>query len=164
VSTDRDLSDFERTIVANVREHGCHINFVSDPERNQPDFAYSVGFPETLGQPEVIVFGLPVEVMQFMINETFRKCQAGFRLEDGIELDGLLDGHICVVGAVSPDYITPDYFNSAIWFRRYTTGEEMDAAAQIIWPGVDDGLFPWDDGCADIVRNLQPCLIGEPDA
>lgn len=151
---------FEQKIIANVREHGCHITLVSDPDGDVPPFAYSVGFPETLGQPEVIVFGLPADVMRFVINETMRKCREGFRLEDGAELDGLLDGHVCVACAVAPEYLTRDYFNSAMWFRRHVAGEEMDAAFQIVWPGVEDGLFPWDDGCADVVRDLQPCLIG----
>lgn len=150
----------EQKIIANVRDHGCHINLVSDPDGNTPTFAYSVGFPETLGQPEVILFGLPDDVMRFAINETMRKCREGFRLDDGAEIDGLLDGHVCVACTVAPEYLTQDYFASAMWFRQLTTGEKMDAAFQIVWPGVDDGLFPWDDGCADVVRDLQPCLIG----
>ena len=157
----RDNSALEQKIIANVREHGCHINYVFDPDGDMPGFAYSVGFQETLGQPEVIVFGLPADVMRFMINETMRQCRAGLRLDHGVELQGLLDGHSCVVCEVSPENIKPDFFNSAMWFRRHVTGEEMEAAFQIIWPGVDDGLYPWDDDCEDIVRNLQPCLIGE---
>ena len=146
----RDNNAFEQKIIANVRDHGCHINYVFDPDGDMPGFAYSV-----------IVFGLPADVMRFMINETMRQCRAGLRLDHGVELQGLLDGHSCVVCGVSPENIKSEFFNSAMWFRRHVTGEEMDAAFQIIWPGVDDGLYPWDDDCEDVVRNLQPCLIAE---
>lgn len=157
----RDDSAFEQKIIANVREHGCHINYVFDPDGDMPAYAYSVGFHETVQQPEVIVFGLPRDVMQFMINETLRKCRAGFQLEDGVELHGLLEGHYCIASPVSPENITRDFFSSAMWFRRHVTGEELTKAFQIIWPGAEDGLFPWDDGCSDVVRDLQPCMSGE---
>jgi Domain of unknown function (DUF4262) len=156
-----DLSDFERKILDNVRNHGCHINYVADPEGEQPSFGYSVGFPETVGQPEVIVFGLSGELLQGMINALYRQCRDGLKLEDGLFVSGLLEGHECVLERVATHNIVPDYFNSAMWFRHYTTGEAMDAAYQIIWPGAQDGLFPWDEGASDQVRLLQPPLSSE---
>lgn len=158
--SDRGLSDYERKIIANVREHGCHIAYVFDPDGDMPSYAYSVGFPETVQQPEVIVFGLSVDIMTFIINQTMRQCREGLLLEDGVELTGLLEGHRCIVCEVSQENITPDFFNSAMWFRR-KAGEEMREAFQIVWPGAEDGLFPWEDGCSDIVRNLQPDMGGE---
>ena len=150
---------FERRIVENVRTHGCHVNFVFDPDGEQPDFAYSVGFPETIKQPEVIVFGLPQHVMHHMVNETYRQCRGGLTLEDGTEITGLLEGHRCVALAIPRENIDREHFNSAMWFRRLTTGEEMDSAFQIVWPGAQDGLFPWDEGCSEIVSSLQPALF-----
>lgn len=159
--TPRDDSAFEQKIIANVREHGCHINYVFDPDGEMPAYAYSVGFQETVGQPEVIVFGLSMDVMKFMINQTLQQCREGLLLEDGAELNGLLEGHRCIVCEVSPANITREFFNSAIWFRNHVAGEEMDAAFQIVWPGAKDGLFPWEEGCSDIVQNLQPNMSGE---
>jgi hypothetical protein len=156
--TPAEETAFEQNIIANVRKHGCHINYVFDPDGDEPGFAYSVGFPETIGQPEVITFGLPMNVMQFMINETLRQCRAGLRLADGLEISGLLEGHVCVLLEIPHGNITRDYFNSAMWFRRHVAGEEMDAAFQIVWPGAQDGLFPWDEGCAEEVIALQPPL------
>ena len=151
-------SPFEQQILDNVREHGCHINCVFDSEGDEPCFAYSVGFPETVGQPEVLVFGLPTDIMEFVINETLRQCRAGLKLKDGLEISGLLEGHVCVALQIPASNITADYFNSAMWFRRYVTEEDMDAAFQIVWPGAEDGLFPWDEGCSEAVRALQPPL------
>jgi hypothetical protein len=159
--TRTDPTDFEREIVANVREHGCHINYIFDPNEDTPAFAYSVGFPETIDQPEIIVFGLPMDMMKFIINETMRKCREGLRLEDGLEIPGLLAGHVCMALEIPCANITREYFNSAMWFRRHVAGEEMDAAFQIVWPGAQDGLFPWDDGCSEIVRWSQPPLATE---
>ena len=151
-------TQFEQSIVDHVRDYGCHINYVFDREVDQPAFAYSVGFPKTAGQPEVIVFGLPQKVMHFMINETLYQCVNGLRLEDWTEITGLLEGHRCIARAIPAERITREYFNSALWYFRTTTGEVLTEAVQLVWPSAQNGLFPWDEGCADDVRDLQPPL------
>ena len=154
-------TEFEQRIIANVREHGCHINVVgADPESDMPNFAYSVGFVESVGQPEVIVFGLPTQIMAAMINDTLHQCRAGLQLEDWTVVNGLLDGHRCIARAVAPELITPEHFNSALWYLRTTTGQVLTKAVQLVWPGADDGLFPWDEGCNDEVGYWQPPLYG----
>ena len=153
-----DLTAYEQRILQNVREHGCHITYVFDPDSDAPSFAYSAGFPETVAQPEVIIFGLTREIMHFMINELHHQCSNGLMLADGTELRGLLEGHRCIARAVPARAIEIEYFNSAMWLKRITSGEDMTSAIQVVWPGAVDGLFPWDDGCASDVRDLQPAL------
>ena len=154
----RPLDDFEETIVANVRDHGCHINFVAGTKDEPPIFGYSVGFPETVDQPEIIIFGLSSELTAWMINETLRQCCTGLELHDGAQVEGLLEGHICVARTVCDEFIVPDYLNSAIWYHHYRTGEKLDRVVQLVWPGADDGLFPWDPGCKPNVSYWQPAL------
>lgn len=151
-------NDFERKIIDNVAAHGCHINFVFDPEGDEPSFAYSVGFEHTVGKPEVIVFGLPNEIIQPMINIILRLCKEGLVMNDWTQVDGLLDGHRCFARNVIPEFIVPEYFNSAIWYHRSRTGEQLSRAVQIVWPGAVDGLFPWDEACDAGVRDWQPAL------
>lgn len=157
VQKPRKDTRYEREILQNVEEHGCHITLVFDPDGNDPSYAYSAGFPKTVGQPDLIVFGLPNEVMQFMINETLDQCREGLQLKDWTRIEGLLEGHHCIARAVTPHHIVRDYFNSAMWLRD-RLGGEMNEAIQIVWPGSVNGLFPWDSGCADEVRACQPAL------
>jgi len=154
----RELTDFEKRIIENVRAYGCQINSVFDPDGNEPGFSYSVGFWETVNQPEVIVFGLSNDMHQFMINETLRKCRDGLELCDGIVVDGLLEDHSVIARSVHPTNMVPEYFNSAIWYRRHRGAEGVPSAVQLVWPGAVDRLFPWDDGCSERVRELQPPL------
>jgi len=151
------LTEYEQSILDNVERTGCHVTVVFDPEDNDPGFAYSVGFSDTVGQPEVIVFGLPTEMMGFMINETLRKCRSGMHMADGAVVEGLLKGHVCVTRTVAPENIDRDHFNSAMWYQR-RSGAQMSEAFQIVWPGARDGLFPWDEGCSESVREAQPAL------
>jgi Domain of unknown function (DUF4262) len=152
------LDDFESRIVANVERHGCHVNFVFDPDDETPDFAYSVGFPATIDQPDVIIFGLPQEVMHFAVNQTLRLCKEGLKLAEWAEIRGLLDGHSVIARSVHQSRIEPEYFNSAMWFYYHCFGHRMDRAFQLVWPGAVDGLLPWDTGCAAQVIELQPAL------
>jgi hypothetical protein len=152
------LEPFEEEIIANVRDFGCHINYVADPSGEPPIFGYSVGFLETVGQPEVIIFGLSSKMTAFMINELLRRCREGLQLEDRTQVDELLVDHICVARTVCSRFIVPEYLNSAIWYHRHRTGEQLDRVAQLVWPGAIDGLFPWDPGCDPIVVDNQPAL------
>ena len=155
-------SDFEARIITNVEQHGCSINVVSDPDGDAPAFAYSIGFPKSVGQPEVIVFGLSSDMMQYMINETRRQCaEEGLKLEDGTVIGGLLQGFHCILRPVPKDRIEVEYFNSAMWYRRAVMHEQMDGAFQIFWPGASDGLFPWDEGADPYVVRLQSQLLEE---
>ncbi|WP_309603405.1 DUF4262 domain-containing protein [Sphingomonas sp.] len=153
-------SEFEAKIIANVDQHGCSINVVSDPDGDDPAFAYSIGFPTSVSQPEVIVFGLSSDLMQSMINETQRQCsEDALTLQDGAVIAGLLEGFNCVLRAVPEDAIDAEHFNSAIWYRRVIMGEKMDRAFQIFWPGASDGLFPWDEAADPHVVRLQSELL-----
>jgi hypothetical protein len=152
-----DNAAFEQDIIGNVDRTGCHINYVSAKE-GDPDFAYSVGFWKSVGQPEVIVFGLGHSLLPSMINETLRQCREGLQLRDGVVVSGLLNNHDVVVRAVHPGHIEREYLNSAIWFHDTHGGQNELEAVQLVWPGAADGLFPWDDGCNQRVRDLQPAL------
>lgn len=170
-----DWDDFqdEQQILENIEEFGCHITIVAPPEEGDEDFiaemdqddddedetfAYSVGFPRTVGQPDVIVFGFSTELSAAVINGVLGMCREGFVMEDWKEVDGLLKGHRCILREVEPEYLDPYYFNSAIWFSEHEMDTKFTRAIQIVWPGVDDGLYPWDKGCSDAVRDLQTPL------
>jgi hypothetical protein len=180
---DWDVTGHEQQILDNIEEFGCHITVVSPPDDDDTEedefddgfvdqidvdiddedesddrFAYSVGFTRTVKQPEVIVFGFSTELSAAVINGLLDMCREGLVMEDWKEIDGLLKGHNCVLREVEPECIVPYYFNSAIWFAEQETGHELTRAMQLVWPGVDDGLFPWDKGCSELVSDLQPPL------
>lgn len=158
VSADKDLNPYEQNIVYNVREYGCHINFVTDPENLEPSFGYSVGFPETSGQPEVIVFGLSSDLTQYAVNATLDQCREGLNLEEETRIEQVLEGHAFVIRKVLAENIVIDYFNSAMWYHRLRTGASLDHAVQLVWPSAGTDLYPWDRDCPAEVRAAQPAL------
>ena len=160
----QDLSDYEQSIVDNVAEHGWFCVSVFDPDDVKPSFSYSVGFWKTLNSPEVIIFGLPGKLMHSMLWEMFRQIRDGAQLEDGRRWSNLIEGFDCISHKVHPDNMQREYFNSALWY--WGDPEERGAALeayQLVWPGSKDGLFPWQVGCAQIVRDYQPALYVPPE-
>lgn len=165
MSEDEPAGELQERILSNVEEFGCHITCVSPSEEDfdedddeEERFAYSIGFPLTVGQPEVIVFGFSAQLSAAVINGVLEQAREGLVLDDWTEVHGLLEGHRCILREVEPECLVPYYFNSAMWFAREAMGTKLNRALQIVWPDAEWGLFPWERGCPEAVRELQTPL------
>ena len=50
-------------------------------------------------------------------------------------------------------------FGIALWYEHYRQRDPgMLLAYQLFWPGLQQGLFPWDADCVEDVREYQPAL------
>ncbi|NWK94210.1 DUF4262 domain-containing protein [Sphingobium lactosutens] len=145
-------------IVADVRDHGCHVVSVFDPEDDAKSFAYSVGFWESIDQQEVIILGLPSQMGVFAVNEVYRQCEGGLMLTDGQRIDGLFEEFdvTCMARSVDKRYLLPEYLNSALWYHNWRTGKSLNAAYQLVW--TYEGLWPWDEGAPAELLEDQPLL------
>ncbi len=150
--------EYERTILQKIDKHGWFCSTVFDPKGKLPSFCYSVGFTQTLKAPEFIVFGLDDELMHAMLWQVFRDISSGRQPEDMQRWGGLLHGCDCVVRTVHPTNVVIEYLNSAIWFWRRLSEHRPLPVFQLVWPGSKSGLFPWDDGCPQSLRDGQPAL------
>jgi len=157
--SDPALTKYEAEIFAHVNEYGCHVTTVFDPDEVAPNFSYSVGFWESVGQPEVIILGLPSNMGHIAINETLRQCkEEGLRLSDWQPIEGLFEEFdvTCVARTVDPAHMVIEYFNSALWYHELRTGKPLDEALQLVWSY--DGLHPWDEGAPAALFEDQPLL------
>ena len=150
------LDPLDQRTVDDVDEHGWHCVQVG-AGNEEPAFSYSVGFWETLDMPEIIVFVLGFKLMHSMLWEAFRQIRVGKVLADGARWSDLIEGFDCISRPVHPSQIR-QYFGFATWYRGYRTGSSEISAYQLFWPGKVDGLYPWDIGSSEIVRECQPLL------
>ncbi|MBY0423360.1 MAG: DUF4262 domain-containing protein [Parvularculaceae bacterium] len=116
-----------------------------------------MGWFESIGSSDAIVFGLPKELHHAMLWELFRQIQSGLRLVDGSRVSGLIEGYDCIARPVHHSHVL-DYFGFALWYSRLKRGKKMLDAFQIYWPGRNQGLFPWEPDCDSEVRDFQPLL------
>ncbi len=154
----KSYSEYERKLFSTIEEHGWQFTFVFDPDGNEPDFGYSVGFSKTLNAPEFIIFGLPQDIMSSMLWEVFRQIRGGVVPSDGMAWEGLLEGHSCISRKAIHNDLHIEYAVSANWFWRESGNVGSPEVLQLVWPGAQQGLLPWEKGCSHDVIDCQPAL------
>jgi Domain of unknown function (DUF4262) len=155
------LNECDKRTIANVRENGCEVLHVFDNDHNTPNFSYSIGFPETIKQADVIVFGLPRELMHHMVNEVYSQGKNGLVFVDGVVVSHLIEGFDCVLKSVHSNNVIADYFGTGFWYYYHQELPSMTEAFQIVWPGAVSGQYPWDEGCDPEITDSQPPLYEE---
>ncbi len=149
------VDEGEETIRANIAEHGWHIAIVSEGD-GEPGFAYSIGMKETLGHPEIVVFGLPGQLMASMINELGGRARNGEPAPVGKRIEGLIEQADCILHPVNKSRYR-EFFGYGRWCYN---GDNFEVL-QCFWPGKIDGLFPWEPGSDEYVQSMQPDLRNE---
>lgn len=124
------------------------------------EFAYSVGLWETVNTPELIVFGLPSQLMHNMIWDVVHQIKNGSILSEGSRWENLIEGYDCVARKVHESNFR-EHVGSAMWYHTHRKAKTKLEAFQLFWPGVIDRLYPWDKNSHQSVRDAQP-LLYEP--
>lgn len=78
-------------------------------------------------------------------------------IQDGDRVGGLLDDYDCIARAVHPTNVVLEHLNSAIWYWNRSS-DGIPPVIQLVWPDVEQGLFPWEERCAEYAIDLQPPL------
>jgi hypothetical protein len=145
-------NEVDERIFRNVRKHGCHIVDIIDAD---PKFAFSIGLFLNYGHPEFIIFGMPSDNAQTVINHVRDHVADGQKFADGDICDDLFtDGDkICFWQVPFEAY--PEYLGTACWF--YGESGLVFPCLQIIWQDANH-RFPWEAGCQPYVIKGQPLL------
>ena len=88
----------------------------SDPPR--PGYAYTVGFPEAFGFPEVAIFGLQPVAANGLLGFVADCLRGGTEIPLGVEVIGLLDGELrCMFAPVDLEVWGELFGICAAWRR-----------------------------------------------
>jgi hypothetical protein len=144
--------DYDRKLLADVKEHGWHLVGISDDD-DEPAYVFSVGMFHTLAKPEVCIFGLrDIQVMGQIVNGIGDMLKSGENFEDWDASDEVLDGYSCIFRQVDRQHY-PDHFGYARWFYE---GDEFPML-QCVWPD-GEHCFPWDSDFNARLVESQPVL------
>ncbi|MEM1418751.1 MAG: DUF4262 domain-containing protein [Myxococcota bacterium] len=149
----REPDEYEREMLEIIEEHGWFSQGVFDPDGTTPSCRYTVGFAREPDLPELIVLGLPLDVMHHMLWQVFDRLQDGAVIREGAEWPGLLAGdYVCVTRRVPEARIAEAENHLATWYWRYRGYEGTPPLYQLVWPSTGSKQYPWDEGCpADVV-------------
>ena len=148
------LSQLDAKVLREIHTDGWQITGVLAREQDRgPDFAYSIGFFHSLGQAEVILFGLPLDTCMRAVNVIGIDMQNGMRFETDRVYEGILQKpHRVCFREVNPRYYR-DYVGYALWFYE----ADPFPLLQCFWSD-EFGRFPWDEDCSPYCRDWQPLL------
>jgi hypothetical protein len=143
--------DRERKLVSDIEQFGWHVIFV--PEDGEgPAFAYSIGLFHKFNHPEIIVFGLDLNILHRIINVIGEELRQGRRFADGENASDILEDYEVRFVDVSRMHYGA-YFGCARWFYK---GDDFPAL-QCLWPD-RQGRFPTVPDFPQRLRALQPVL------
>ena len=121
-----------------IREFGWHCLHVAPNESDQTAFSYSIGFSESYGQPEVLIFGLDREKAHALLAECAHLLREGGSIEENKADDRILSGGYEVVFLpLRPEHYS-EYVGTAL---RYYAGKSFSAVVMFLPDS--EHRFPW---------------------
>jgi hypothetical protein len=145
----------DQYVRGDIERHGWHVAKIEGDEK-VPPWAFTIGFGDTFGHPEVLVAGMALHQLHALLNRIGDLLRAGNRFEAGQDVHNILEGFACAFRPVHPHWHQP-FAGNAAWHHR-DAGLEL---LQCFWPD-PEGRFPWDEGFPVDLTPLQP-LLYEPD-
>lgn len=144
--------DDEVDFLAEMEEFGWNAVLISEDEEG-PAFGYSVGLFQRFEHPEVVMFGLPLEALNDIINVIGEEVEQGRRFSDGDIASGILDQADVLFRKVAPEYYAEHFGHGRLFYK----GDDFPVL-QCLWPD-REGRFPTDPEFSSELRSRQPLLF-----
>jgi hypothetical protein len=150
ITPEKDLLD--QGVIRHIDEFGWHVMFVGESDR-LPGWSYSIGLYDTFRHPEIIMFGLPNDVMHRAIHNLGEKIRSGKMYDAGFEYDEPFDGLMCLFHLVNKNWY-PIFVGRA---TRLYEGEDFPIL-QCICPDKNKN-YPWSPKFDRGLITKQPWLF-----
>ena len=137
----RDLAAQNQEISNNIRDYGWHCLHVFPTEQGQDKFTYSIGFAETYGAPEVMIFGVERDKAHALLNACAEMLQDGHTILHGVEDPNVLKGGYKVVFRPVRPACFGEYLGTAL--RYY---QDRPFGAVVMFLPDREHRFPWQSG------------------
>ncbi|MGY3211346.1 DUF4262 domain-containing protein [Mucilaginibacter sp. HD30] len=147
---DRDV------IEKNIQDFGCHLVLI-EPDNYLPGFVYSIGLFERFNHPEIICFGLNINVTASIINDACAQIKEGTIFTTNEKYAHFLQNYDIQFLDVNASFY-PNYLGYGGWYY----GTFDFPALQLVWPDKQH-KFPWHEGFNSDWKFKQPLLDRDSD-
>jgi hypothetical protein len=148
------MDEHDLKLVTDVKQYGWHVLKILGDEEGPP-YAFSVGLFHTFKHPEIVIFGLDLNVMHQIINVLAEDISSGKSFEPTLEYADILEGYRCTFEVVDPQWYSA-FLGYAQWFYK----SDAFPAVQCIWPDKQQ-RYPWQQNFESRLQGLQPLLVTE---
>jgi len=149
-----DLAAQNQRISDNIRDYGWHCLHVFPTKEGQDKFSYSIGFGESYGAPEVLIFGLERERAHALLNECAQLLKGGHTVVPGVQDGNVLASNYKVVFRPVRSDSFGEYLGTAL---RYYQGKPFSAVVMFL-PDRQH-RFPWEPGYDDIPADESLAIV-----
>ena len=146
----------QQKIQEKIDQFGCYIIQVK-PDDYLPGFAYTIGLYQKFNHPEIICFGLSLDLLGAILNDACDRIKNGQSFQVSIPYDDFIEDFPMQLLQVDPSFY-PDYLGIANNFY----GHRHYPALQLVWPD-KQRLFPWEEGFNINWKFKQPLLDRDTD-
>lgn len=136
-----------------IEDPGWMVMGIPDAD---PCFCYTIGLLKSFNHPEIIVFGLRLEIAHPLLNVVGFHIKAGKVYEPGKRYDDIAQRYDTQFVEVTFSNIQ-EYFGSLIGYYRFHNDATPIQALQLVWTDTQN-RFPWDEGFEEKFRAAQPLL------
>lgn len=144
------------TTQQHIDNYGCSIVYI-EADDYLPGFAYTIGLHQQFGHPEIICFGLPMELTGSILNDACLRIKEGQSFKPGNQYTDFLQDFTVQFIPVDKSFY-PNYFGTASDFY----GHHDYTALQLVWPDKQQ-RFPWEPDFNPVWKRKQPLLDRDTD-
>lgn len=138
---DEALAAQNKQVAENILRCGWHCLHIAPCKDGEAPFTYSIGFTETFGAPEVLVFGLPAEKAHSLLNACASALKGGHAITPDVENPKILSGGYKVIFR----RVRPECFGEYLGVAgRYYQGGPFGAVVMFLPDS--EHRFPWQAG------------------
>jgi hypothetical protein len=148
---DRDFDELLEKTKHNIEKYGLQVMSIRASDY-LPSFSYSIGLLESYRHPELICFGLSINLMHTLINDVAALIKQGEKIEPGRNYDNIFANSVAQFVQVDAGNV-PDYFKLALNYYQL----DQIPAMQLVWTDREN-RFPWDVGFEEEFVYKQPLL------
>jgi hypothetical protein len=148
------LHPADEKFLSQIEDHGWNVTTVFRREgETGPEWAFSAGLFHSYQHPEIVIFGLDLDIMHGIVNNIGDEVKRGTKFEPVTEYQEILARCGCRFREVHQRHHKA-YFGWAIWFYE----SDQFPVLQCFWPD-KQGKYPWEPGCSEFVKTAQPLLF-----
>ncbi len=141
-------------LLRRIRKHGWTAVYV--PDERFVAFSYTIGFPDALDMPEIIIFGADPVASNELFSTAAEQLRSGdLRMEDRCDWPPWEGCPRVAWRAVHPSQIRREFFNVAIWHRERRGLSRYDLRAFQLVFADQAGALPWEEGYDQSYRPQQ---------
>jgi hypothetical protein len=113
---DRDFDELLEKTKHNIEKYGLQVISIKASDY-LPSFSYSIGLLESYRRPELICFGLSINLMHTLINDVAALIKQGEKIEPGRNYENIFANSVAQFVQVDAGNV-PDYFKLALKYYQ----------------------------------------------